>query len=640
MKFSLRLLLVSLPLIAIAISGAFLWLSPTSGHGGVTKHDLAFDGALAHFPSPEQGVSYSFGASFPIFPLEDEREFPEDWERLIGSAADIISRDTFFNRFYVGEKPNAGNILIYAGNWYDGFKDSSNRNAIRSLCGDPGRYGSAVCALPTVPVAPSSLSNAGTGFQLDWITLIENSTRDHFQGTVHLIFDKADVYPTTVRERKAVTPPAHTGLSDDGVKLLAMHGLARAIGHIARLKGEYGTNNILNYPPMSLGRGLFTFSKHDKWAINRLHMYSSDADVCKTAVDLASIRVTGQQYPTSGTGSLNTLGAICPSTVSNGLAHYYELNHANVDKRHFKVTTYAGSDVEQYVHNHATDPYKSGDDFVPYSPVDIGSNRLVQVASSSADTSQRYRLHIKPLDCVDEFTDFSVAPSAKVKSTPRSTAYLRSRDCLSSDLIRGYSDFYRLSVTADTAVAIDLESLHFDTYLYLRKGRDAVSGAAMASDDDSGNKHNARIVRSLTKGEYTIEATSSSIGAVGTYRLSVSSAGTAPTPSPSPAPTPQQSRPAAPAGFVASAGAASGSISLSWRNPGDSSITRYQYRALAPGDNWDVFHDVPNSHASATGYTITGLTPGVWYGIQLRAVNRVAPGSVSRADAPAGPNRP
>lgn len=193
MKFRLLTLMMFLSLVLIATGAASAYLPFAEGHGGVQQHDLAFGGELAHFPFEESGVSYSFGAGFPVFATGKERTFPDAWKTLVDDAADLISDDdddTFLQTFIPREGSNAGNILIYVGNWYDGFDDSSSRRIIRSLCGDPGRGDSVVCPVPTLPVAPSSPDNPGIGFQLDVTPLLLNSKKDHLGGTMHLIFDR------------------------------------------------------------------------------------------------------------------------------------------------------------------------------------------------------------------------------------------------------------------------------------------------------------------------------------------------------------------------------------------------------------------------------------------------------------------
>ena len=85
------------------------------------------------------------------------------------------------------------------------------------------------------------------------------------------------------------------------------------------------------------------------------------------------------------------------------------------------------------------------------------------------------------------------------------------------------------------------------------------------------------------------------------------------------------SPPAAPTGLAAAAG--DGKITLTWNNPDDSSITRYEYNVnhndTSTGNlsGWTPWYTVPGSGVSTTSYTFTGLTNGREYRYHLRAVN-------------------
>ena len=97
-------------------------------------------------------------------------------------------------------------------------------------------------------------------------------------------------------------------------------------------------------------------------------------------------------------------------------------------------------------------------------------------------------------------------------------------DCESQVSGRGYARYYTFNLSEGAEVTIDLTS-SVDTYLYLRQGS-ATSGTAVHSNDDieSGNT-DSRIVATLSAGTYTIEATTYSEGATGTFTLDVSVSG-------------------------------------------------------------------------------------------------------------------
>jgi hypothetical protein len=122
-----------------------------------------------------------------------------------------------------------------------------------------------------------------------------------------------------------------------------------------------------------------------------------------------------------------------------------------------------------------------------------------------------------------------------------------------------YCDRYTFSGTAGQQVAILLTSSAFDTYLYLI----GPSGSVVAQDDDGGGGWNSRIPPGSgyytlpSSGTYTIEVTSYSPNATGSYTLSLSG----PTiPAPAPAPSCTYSISPTSAFFGASGG--SGSVSV------------------------------------------------------------------------------
>ena len=90
--------------------------------------------------------------------------------------------------------------------------------------------------------------------------------------------------------------------------------------------------------------------------------------------------------------------------------------------------------------------------------------------------------------------------------------------------------------------------------------------------------------------------------------------------------------------FRAAAGNAQ--VTLRWDNPGDSSITRYQYRQRFTSERaWDPdWTDIPGSGASTTSYTVGNLANWTPYTFQIRAVRGNEPTAISAASAtPEGP---
>ncbi len=88
---------------------------------------------------------------------------------------------------------------------------------------------------------------------------------------------------------------------------------------------------------------------------------------------------------------------------------------------------------------------------------------------------------------------------------------------------------------------------------------------------------------------------------------------------------------AKPAGLTAASG--NGQAVLTWTDPGDSSITKYQVRHKAgtsfSNSDDSLWTDITGSGASTTSHTVTGLTSGTAYVFQVRAVNAGGVGTPS-----------
>ena len=84
--------------------------------------------------------------------------------------------------------------------------------------------------------------------------------------------------------------------------------------------------------------------------------------------------------------------------------------------------------------------------------------------------------------------------------------------------------------------------------------------------------------------------------------------------------------PAKPTGFAAAAG--DGQVSLSWTDPGNSTITSWQYSYKTTGGYGD-WADIDGSGATTTAYTVTGLTNDTAHTFKVRAVNASGNGSAS-----------
>ena len=77
--------------------------------------------------------------------------------------------------------------------------------------------------------------------------------------------------------------------------------------------------------------------------------------------------------------------------------------------------------------------------------------------------------------------------------------------------------------------------------------------------------------------------------------------------------------PAAPANLAATPG--DQLVSLTWNDPANASITRYEYQRKTGGDWSATWTAVPNSGATTTRYVVDGLVNGIAYTFRLRAVS-------------------
>ena len=80
-----------------------------------------------------------------------------------------------------------------------------------------------------------------------------------------------------------------------------------------------------------------------------------------------------------------------------------------------------------------------------------------------------------------------------------------------------------------------------------------------------------------------------------------------------------------------------GHVTLSWTNPANNTITKYQYRRKTDTGTYGSWTDIPNSGDTTTSYTVTGLTNGTEYTFGVRAVNAGGNGAASTVTATPAP---
>ena len=108
-----------------------------------------------------------------------------------------------------------------------------------------------------------------------------------------------------------------------------------------------------------------------------------------------------------------------------------------------------------------------------------------------------------------------------------------------------------------------------------------------------------------------------------------------------PPPPSTPSPPAAPTGLTATRG--NGSIALAWTDPEDTSINGYEYRTkTSSATDWDGWQTITGATHTTTSHTISGLTNGTTYSVQIRARNAGGASGESNTDSatPTAPPTP
>ena len=96
--------------------------------------------------------------------------------------------------------------------------------------------------------------------------------------------------------------------------------------------------------------------------------------------------------------------------------------------------------------------------------------------------------------------------------------------------------------------------------------------------------------------------------------------------------------PAKPTGLAATVG--DGSVTLSWTDPNNPTITQWQYRQKAGDGAWGEWTDMGGSDDETTSHEVNGLTNGTTYQFEVRAVNEAGNGAGPDAPVSATPTAP
>ena len=169
-------------------------------------------------------------------------------------------------------------------------------------------------------------------------------------------------------------------------------------------------------------------------------------------------------------------------------------------------------------------------------------------------------------------------------------------------------------------------------YLYLNG---YVTGSYVIGDPTVMRKSGGRIPAGLSFNSGVLSGTVTTVESVSVEFEASNSAGSAKSEWISitvSAPILTATRPDAPTGLSASAGATAGTVDFSWTAPADngSAITDYKVAYGSYNNGWGGWTSYTSIGSTNTTYTFTGLESGKTYRLRVRAVNSVGDGKISR----------
>jgi len=145
---------------------------------------------------------------------------------------------------------------------------------------------------------------------------------------------------------------------------------------------------------------------------------------------------------------------------------------------------------------------------------------IIEATTFLASTTGDFDVFIEAADSLPGDCSSSISINTNVSGTWVAECESENRDA-------SYAKYYTFTLASSREVTIDLES-STDTYLFLLNGS-GQTGTVIAQDDDSGTGTDAQIVRTLSAGTYTVEATTFASGTTGTFTVSVNTAQAPPT---------------------------------------------------------------------------------------------------------------
>ncbi len=164
-------------------------------------------------------------------------------------------------------------------------------------------------------------------------------------------------------------------------------------------------------------------------------------------------------------------------------------------------------------------------------------------------------------------------------------------------LTRAFAGTVRIASAATDTATVTPATLDFTTADYASPQTVTVTGKAVGG---------TTIGHALRRAGASVDTISNA----GTVTVTVSAAG-----------------PPAPTGFTTAAG--NRQVRLHWKNPGNASISGWQFQQREGGGNYGAWMDIRGSGATTTSHTVTSLSNGTLFFFRIRAVNADGAGAAS-----------
>ena len=260
--------------------------------------------------------------------------------------------------------------------------------------------------------------------------------------------------------------------------------------------------------------------------------------------------------------------------------------------------------------------YKTTGSYGSWTPVPSSNDYTRSYAVTDLDNGKTYTFQVRGKNAAGDGTASSEVTASTIPAAPANlTAAARSGKTPIELFTEGWVNLSWKNPSNDTITR--WEYRHKSKPAGATEYGDYGNWTTATTTPSGGNL--TRLVKGLTLGsEYKFQ-----VRAVNATGDGVASAE-------SPAAKPTLPAPAAPTGLTATAKAAS--AELEWTNPGNSSITSWEYQYKPKSNTESGYTDwteITSSTASTTSYTVPSLTNTTTYTFQIRAVNDAGKGDAS-----------